>query len=49
MCVTLLLQAHLKGGELIRLLDNDHPGISEAKWCANRFTPFLVVNPEVPV
>lgn len=41
------IQAHLKGGEIIRLIPDDHPGIPEVKWCKNRFTPFLVIDPEV--
>ena len=26
-------ECHLKGGELVRLLPADHPGILETKWC----------------
>mmetsp|Transcript_36821 Transcript_36821/g.94154 ORF Transcript_36821/g.94154 Transcript_36821/m.94154 type:complete len:270 (-) Transcript_36821:96-905(-) len=40
-------EARLCGGELVRLLPEGHPGISEGKWCLNRFTPFLVINPQV--
>jgi len=40
-------EAHLHGGELVRLLPNGHAGIAESKWCANRFTPFLCIDPEV--
>eukprot|EP00192_Tetraselmis_astigmatica_P019442 CAMPEP_0117647806 /NCGR_PEP_ID=MMETSP0804-20121206/45_1 /TAXON_ID=1074897 /ORGANISM="Tetraselmis astigmatica, Strain CCMP880" /LENGTH=210 /DNA_ID=CAMNT_0005453321 /DNA_START=359 /DNA_END=991 /DNA_ORIENTATION=+ len=39
-------EAHLHGGELVRLLPNGHAGIAESKWCANRFTPFLCIDPE---
>jgi 8-oxo-dGTP pyrophosphatase MutT (NUDIX family) len=34
-------EALLRGGELARLLPAEHPGLLEAKWCANRWTPFL--------
>ena len=27
------------------LLGAGHPGIAEVKWCANRFTPFLCIDP----
>jgi hypothetical protein len=40
-----LLQAWLAGGDWHRLLPADHPGLSEVKWCMNRFVPFLVVDP----
>lgn len=36
----------LRGGTLIRLLPDNHPGLLETKWCRNRFTPFLCVDPE---
>jgi hypothetical protein len=39
-------EAFLKGGEWIRLISPEHPGIPEVKWCANRFVPFLVIDPE---
>ncbi|KAK9809171.1 hypothetical protein WJX72_010608 [[Myrmecia] bisecta] len=39
-------EAHLQGGEWLELLDPAHPGISEVKWCKNRFTPFLCISPE---
>jgi hypothetical protein len=32
------------GGELLPLLDAG-PGVPEVKWCANRFTPFIAVDP----
>lgn len=35
-------EAHLCGGEMHRLLA-DSASIAEVKWCANRFTPFIVV------
>ena len=41
------LQAGLSGGEWHQLIPSDHPGIAEVKWCANRFTPFLCINPWV--
>ena len=27
------------------LVPPEHPGIGETKWCANRFRPYLVVDP----
>ena len=30
---------------MVELLPPDHPGIAEVKWCANRFTPFLCIDP----
>ncbi|GAX81409.1 hypothetical protein CEUSTIGMA_g8839.t1 [Chlamydomonas eustigma] len=39
-------EAFLRGGEWIRLISPHHPGIPEVKWCANRFVPFLVIDPE---
>ncbi|CAI7900618.1 unnamed protein product [Closterium sp. NIES-53] len=27
------------------LSEEDHPGLLEVKWCKNRFTPFLVIDP----
>lgn len=41
------LQAVLKGGKMIALTPPGHPGISEVKWCMNRFIPFLCIDPEV--
>lgn len=38
-------QAQLIGGELVPLLPLDLPGIPESKWCANRFHPFLCIDP----
>ena len=38
-------EAHLTGGTWHNLLPPDHPGVLEAKWCRNRFTPFLCVDP----
>ena len=38
-------EVHLTGGTWHRLLPEGHPGILEAKWCRNRFTPFLCVDP----
>lgn len=38
-------EARLAGGEWIPLLPEGHRGISELKWCTNRFTPFLVIDP----
>jgi hypothetical protein len=40
-------QAMLAGGTWHRLLSEDHPGLLEVKWCVNRFTPFLVIDPQV--
>ena len=28
------------------LADENHPGFVESKWCANRFKPYLCVDPE---
>jgi hypothetical protein len=41
-------EAHLCGGAIHRLLDETTcpEGIAEVKWCRNRFTPFIVVDPE---
>ena len=44
--VRALAQAHLKGGRLVSLLPAGHPGMPEVKWGANRFSPFLCINPE---
>lgn len=38
-------EAHLKGGKLIKLLE-DGVAVPEVKWCRNRFTPFIVLGPE---
>jgi 8-oxo-dGTP pyrophosphatase MutT (NUDIX family) len=38
-------ECELSGGELLRLLPHTHPGLLESKWCANRFTPFLCIDP----
>ena len=38
-------EAYLKGGEWVNLLPKDHPGVLESKWCRNRFTPFLCIDP----
>ncbi|KAF5827934.1 hypothetical protein DUNSADRAFT_18519 [Dunaliella salina] len=46
-CVHSPTQALLKGGDLVRLIPEDHPGFAEVKWCANRFVPFLVIDPKV--
>eukprot|EP00325_Prymnesiales_sp_UTEX-LB-985_P003493 CAMPEP_0174705598 /NCGR_PEP_ID=MMETSP1094-20130205/8771_1 /TAXON_ID=156173 /ORGANISM="Chrysochromulina brevifilum, Strain UTEX LB 985" /LENGTH=139 /DNA_ID=CAMNT_0015903793 /DNA_START=164 /DNA_END=583 /DNA_ORIENTATION=- len=40
-------EAGLCGGTWHALLPEGHPGILEAKWCRNRFTPFLCIDPEV--
>ncbi|GJP73969.1 hypothetical protein CLOP_g4630 [Closterium sp. NIES-67] len=39
-------EAKLCGGQLIKLVGDDHPGLLEVKWCKNRFTPFLVIDPQ---
>ena len=44
-----ILQAHLSGGEWVELLEPEHPGIAEVKWCRNRFRPFLCIGPQVRV
>lgn len=36
----------LRGGTLVRLLPEGHPGLLETKWCRNRFTPYLCIDPE---
>ena len=36
-------EARLRCGELVRLLPPTHPGMLEAKWCANRWTPFIAL------
>eukprot|EP01018_Ginkgo_biloba_P029168 Gb_05032 [translate_table: standard] len=38
--------AQLQGGKLVKLISDDHPGLLEVKWCRNRFTPFLLLDPE---
>jgi len=40
------LQALLQGGSWHSLLPEGHPGIAEVKWCANRFSPYLCINPQ---
>jgi 8-oxo-dGTP pyrophosphatase MutT (NUDIX family) len=41
-------EAGLKGGTWVRLLpDGNHPGVLETKWCRNRLTPFLCIDPDV--
>ena len=37
-------EALLKGGSLVKLLD-EGVGVPEVKWCRNKFTPFIVVDP----
>ena len=32
---------------MVRLLPEGHAGVPECKWCENRFTPFLCLDPEV--
>ena len=39
-------EAHLCGGSVYKLLDDDCPGIAEVKWCCNRFTPFIAFDPQ---
>jgi hypothetical protein len=41
------MQAHLSGGQWVELLQPEHPGIAEVKWCRNRFRPFLCIDPQV--
>lgn len=38
-------EARLTGGTWHRLLPESHPGVLESKWCRNRFTPFLCIDP----
>lgn len=45
LCTLCTPQAMLAGGEWVRLLPAEHPGFAEVKWCANRFVPFLVLDP----
>ena len=40
-------QAKLRGGTWVPLLQQGHAGIAEVKWCANRFQPFLCIDPQV--
>eukprot|EP00850_Spirogloea_muscicola_P015805 SM000124S25937 [mRNA] locus=s124:234197:235790:+ [translate_table: standard] len=40
-------EVFLRGGRLLQLIPDSHPGLLEVKWCKNRFTPFLVIDPEV--
>lgn len=39
-------EAHLCGGSVYKLLEDDCPGIAEVKWCCNRFTPFIAFDPQ---
>ncbi|KAK9802841.1 hypothetical protein WJX73_005715 [Symbiochloris irregularis] len=39
-------EAHLEGGDWHPLTPAGHPGIPEVKWCANRFTPYLCIDPQ---
>jgi hypothetical protein len=38
-------EAGLGGGHWVRLIPEDSDGVSELKWCRNRFVPFLCINP----
>ncbi|XP_024537440.1 uncharacterized protein LOC112350151 [Selaginella moellendorffii] len=38
-------EAHLHDGKLVKLIGDDHPGLLEVKWCRNRFTPYLILDP----
>ncbi|KAH9316147.1 hypothetical protein KI387_024774, partial [Taxus chinensis] len=42
-------EAQLQGGNLVKLIPDDHPGLLEVKWCRNRFTPFVLLDPEKDV
>lgn len=42
-------QAWLTGGRWVPLLPPEHPGLSEVKWCMNRFRPYLVIDPVADV
>lgn len=39
-------EAQLQGGNLVKLIPDNHPGLLEVKWCRNRFTPFVLLDPE---
>lgn len=47
-CVRMELseEAQLQGGNLVKLIPDEHPGLLEVKWSCNRFTPFLVLDPK---
>ena len=38
-------EARLSATSLVRLLPEGSAGICEVKWCRNRFTPFLAIDP----
>jgi hypothetical protein len=40
-------EARLANGRMICLMDINSNGISELKWCRNRFMPFLCLDPEI--
>ena len=40
-------EAHLRNGELVRLIPQGNDGLWEVKWCRNRFTPYVCLDPEV--
>jgi hypothetical protein len=40
-------EVNLKGGEIVNLLPEGHEGISEVKWCVNKFWPVLVIDPKI--
>ncbi len=39
-------EARVIGGTLIRMIDDDNPGLLETKWCLNRMFPFLSIDGE---
>jgi hypothetical protein len=38
-------EMQLHGGEMLHLMPIESKGVSELKWCMNRFAPVLVLNP----
>jgi hypothetical protein len=39
-------EARVVGGTLIKMVDDDNPGLLETKWCLNRMFPFLSIDGE---
>ena len=43
-------EAELEGGTMLCLMgDENHAGFVESKWCANRFKPYLCIDPVTSV
>jgi len=38
-------ECHMLPGTLVRLTPDTHPGFLETKWCCNRYTPYLCIDP----